>query len=248
MGGRVMKIVLAGDSIAAGLGVKDRSYGDLLAKELQAEFTNFAESAKPVKETFENLSLIIDLDPDYVILAHGITEAIVRPRQDSLKYLPKRWRKPGWMDPVPYFSRRLVKRFLQKCESAVRWRIKNLFISFFGSVTFMSEQEYRACLERTVQTIKEQTSSKIILLSHSGIDERFYPGSHESLETFKRITKSLEDDRTVFINVSDKLEKWGDYFADHFHPNASGHAKIGEELLRSGVFRKIEQAKELNAG
>lgn len=234
-----MHIVILGDSIAQGLGVAGRSYGDILAVELggareRSQVTNLATSAAMISYSMTLLPDVIALRPEVVIIAHGITEAIVRPTPAALRFVPRRWRQPGWLDPRPYFSRRFWKGLYHRTESAVRWRIKVQLIKRCGAYTSMSTEEFERMLTETVETLLHRTMAHIILLTHNGVDERFYPGSLSSLNQYQHITEQVAADsqaeRVQICDVSHSLDEWSDFFADHFHPNSTGHTKIAQAI------------------
>jgi lysophospholipase L1-like esterase len=238
--GDLMQIVIIGDSIAQGLGVEGKSYGELirdwLSNRTSCEVTlfNFAGSAMQLSESKMRLPDIVEASPTFVIVAHGITEAIVRPTEKALRALPKRWRRAGWLDPRPYYSRRWWKCIGQKAESAVRWRVKVLLMRLFGGVTWGDVERFEADLLDFVQNVLANTKAYVILLTHCGIDERYFPGSLESLEAYRRAVERVRhalDPRRVYVcDVTQVCTRWDDYFDDHFHPNASGHEKIAKEL------------------
>ena len=234
-----MNIVLLGDSIAEGLGVTGCSYADGIAANLRAtqqevQITNLAGSANQITSSQALLAKIVSMGPDIVIIAHGITEAIVRPVPSAMKFVPDRWRQIGWLDPRPYFSRRWWKRIYHKTESSLRWRIKVYLIRRYGGCTLMEMEEFERLMFETVAVLLQQTPANIILLTHNGIDEHFYPGSLTSLNHYKhsieRIVLDSQTPRVQLCDISDLLEEWSDFFDDHFHPNARGHSKIAKAI------------------
>lgn len=238
-----MKIVVIGDSIANGLGVAGHAYGDQLAALLrnrlnrEVRLINLASSALQISGSRLLLPELISHNPDLILLAHGITEAIVRPLPQALRYVPARWRKAGWMDPRPYYSRKPLKRWFQKLESALRWRVKVLLMRIFGGATWKTRTEFEEQMSDFIRTILNTTGANIILLTHCGIDERYFPWSLNSLESFKETVLSLPaklgaKDRVGVCDISQACRCWDDFFDDHFHPNASGHAKIAAALHR----------------
>ena len=234
-----MNIVLLGDSIAEGLGVAGCSYADGIAANLRAtqqevQITNLAGSANQITSSQALLAKIVSMRPDIVIIAHGITEAIIRPVPSAMKFVPARWRQIGWLDPRPYFSRRWWKRIYHKIESSLRWRIKVYLIKKYGGCTLTAREEFERLMFETVERLLQQTPANIILLTHNGIDERYYPGSLTSLNHYKhsieRVVLGNRTPRVQFCDISDLLEEWSDFFDDHFHPNARGHSKIAKAI------------------
>lgn len=235
-----MRIVILGDSIAAGLGVKGKCYGDLIKTYLKenygdAEIINYAGSAMQLKESMNYLVEIIKLQPDLIIIAHGITEAIIRPNDSALKFMPIRWRKAGWMDRRPYYSKSLRKRIVQRIESEIRWRTKNLLIKLSGGITWGDKIEFEENLRNILNQIISNSKTKVILMSHTSINDKYFPGSLDSLNEYKNITKSVcssfNSNQVHFCDVSNVCYKWDDYLDDHFHPNYLGHKKIAKSII-----------------
>lgn len=221
-------LLLMGDSIAAGLGVSDDKYGRILSKELDVSLVDISASARPISES-ERL-LPSDLRGiGVVIIAHGITEAILRPSERSLAFVPMRWRRAGWLDPRPYYSTRLLRRFGQRVESSVRWRVKRLLLSRCSPGQMMDLPAYTATLRR-IKVKMRAAGVRIIVLGPPELDERFFPGSPAQLALY---AKAAEDEGVEYVSLTGVLHKWDDYFADHFHPNGRGHRKIADVILHA---------------
>ena len=234
-----IRIVILGDSIAAGLGVKGACYGDLISEVFiragkSVELRNLAHTGFQISDSLLLLPEVKTFAPDFVIIAHGITEAIIRPVPSSMRFIPGRWRQLGWLDPRPFFSRRLWKRIYHQTESSLRWRIKVHLIKTYGGFTLTSADEFQHILSETVEMLLQQTSANIILLTQTGVDERFYPGSLSSLNLYRQCMENIvsgsRTEKVRLCNVTHLLREWSDYFEDHFHPNVAGHAKIAEAI------------------
>lgn len=235
----MLTVVVLGDSIAAGIGVRGASYGDLIGNWLKdmdndVSLVNLSGSAMQVSDSKRLLHHITRANPTCVVIAHGITEAIVRPTSKALKLMPSRWQRAGWMDPRPYYSQRWWKRVGQKIESGIRWRVKVVLMRVGGGVTWTPQREFEDSMADFIDDLLRGTSADVILVSHCGIDERYFPDSLSSLD---RYMKSLENavirsnsNRVHLCNLSNSCDKWGDFFDDHFHPNAGGHLKIARKL------------------
>ncbi|PAD85005.1 hypothetical protein CHH57_01455 [Niallia circulans] len=249
-----MKIVSCGDSITQGLGVSDHSYIDLIAQKfnnianLETELFNFAGSAMQIKESAYKLEDIISLNPNYVFVMHGITESIVRPTNNSLKFMPKKYRKIGWLDPRPYFSSKLFKCKYQKIESALRWRVKNKLIEYDGGMQLTPLEDFKIYFSQFIESLVNNTKADIILVSHCGIDERYYPCSLSSLEKYKGWIFDYStkfENRIKLVDISILLNKWDDYFSDHFHPNQSGHEKIADYIYDTISLQSLDLVTNL---
>lgn len=235
-----MKISILGDSIAAGLGVRGKSYSDLICCQLEqnhddVEVYNYASSAMQLVDSRRFISTIVDNKCDLIIIAHGITEAIVRPKDKLLKFMPKRWRRAGWMDPRPYFSKKKLRRLGQKIESSIRWRIKVFLVNLAGGITWGSRMQFKKNLNLLINEVLQDNISQVLLLSHTGIDEKYFPGSLTSLNDYKNdifdLVEKFNTDRVKMLDISNICDEWGDYLDDNFHPNKEGHRKIADLIL-----------------
>lgn len=241
-----MLIVFLGDSITEGLGVmrSKSSFANLLQMKLKSscsqpvEIINFGASAMQINESRKKYEKkILDLEPDIIVFAHGNTESVVREKKKYLRFLPKRWRRPGWMDPRPYYSTRTYRRWLEKLESGIRWRVKVTLINIFGGEQWMSLTEFRQQITDFVMTnLNHSAKTKIIFLTPGDIEEKYFPGSPESMKKYSQVMKDIYEhtkssNRVFMCDSSQCLHQWNDYFYDRFHPNEAGHDKIAEALL-----------------
>lgn len=238
-----MVICVLGDSIALGLGVKGNPFASILAYKLEkytgnpVQVHNLAKNGGQITESIQRLTDQILKNTDYLIVAHGVTEAILRPKPNAMKWMPIRWRTPGWMDPRPYYSSQIWKRILQHTESSVRWRVKNLLMRMWGSAPWMEVEDFKKEIEDLTFRALESGTKHVIFMGGSWIDERFFPGSQSSLDRYATAVNEFVEtcdatDRVHFCNPRSALLKWADYFPDHFHPSHSGHEKIAIELFK----------------
>lgn len=245
---RTRTLLVLGDSVAAGMGALSDSYATVLADYLsQSEpwnLVNLAASARMLQESRLIVSQCPDVDAQLVVIHHGITEAIIRPVERSLRYLPARWRRMGWMDPRPYYSRAVHRRIAQKLESAIRWRVKVALIRSAGGYRLQTPDVYQTCLAALVEDLLTRTDGHILLPSHCGIDERFFPQSLSSLDEFSDANKSVAQQfsgtgRVRFVDVRTACAGSSAMLADGFHPSASGHQAIALQLFHA--YRTITQ-------
>jgi lysophospholipase L1-like esterase len=249
-----MLIVFLGDSITEGLGVirSRTSYANLLKMKLNSSFSqsvqiiNFGASAMQVNESRERYEeKILELKPDVIVFAHGTTEAVVREQKKYLKYLPKRWQRPGWLDPRPFYSTRKFRKWLEKIESGLRWRVKVTLIKVFGGKQWMSLEEFKQHTTAFILTIlNHNRNTNIIFLTPGDIEEKHFPGSPESMRKYREVLKDIHEhnkssNRVFMCDSSQSLHKWNDYFLDRFHPNESGHNKIAEALLNTIIQNSL---------
>ena len=178
-------------------------------------------------------STLRESPPDILVVNHGITEAIIRPSPHLLRYMPPRWRRPGWMDPRPYYSSRPVRRALQWAESATRWRLKNWLIAMDGGERWATLEAFEAALVALLDPLQGRVP-RIVLVSHFGIDSAFFPGSAASLDGFWEVTQEVAVGRGVCaLDLRRRLDRSKHFLSDGFHPNVQGHRVIAEALGRA---------------
>lgn len=217
-------LAVFGDSIANGLGVAEKRFPVLLAETWNMELADFTGSALPVTESlirFRESAVV----PSIALIAHGATEAIIRPPESCLRFLPRRWRRMGWMDPRPYYSRRWRRAITERAESAVRWRVKNMLIKLYGEYQLLPSDEFVISIELLVNELENRGTSVIAIIEPPDLDRRYFPGSSEAeVEYFRRVLRPGVET----ITLKGQLDKWGDFLADRFHPNEDGHRRIAE--------------------
>ena len=220
------KLTIFGDSIAAGLGARQKSYSQIVAEELGMKLVSYAVSGYTVRESLRDY-LSKPEPTDFAVIAHGVTEPILRPNPRSLVLLPSRWKKLGWMDPRAYYSTRLSRRSLEKIESGLRWRVKNFLIRIYGSSQLLSEEEYVSTINILYKLLIDN-GAKVIVLGPPPIDERYFPGSSKKQSEYLH---ALEQSGVPVLKIGGELDTWEDFLLDHFHPNASGHLKMAKLLI-----------------
>lgn len=232
-------LVLFGDSIANGLGVRSERYAEQVAHQLGASLYDRSGTACRVDESSRFADEVADTlshrqSPGTVttLIAHGITEAIVRPRPEQMKMLPKRWKRTGWMDPRPYYSSSLRKRAFQRFESEIRWRTKNFLIKRRGSTTLLGPDDYRRHLTDLISKAA-MFSDAIVIVGPPPISEKYFPGSTESEQHYWDIARRVAADRGIIcVSVLNDLHEPEHFLLDGFHPNSSGHRVMAERIMQ----------------
>ena len=228
-------LLLFGDSIAVGLGVRDRRYAEIVASNIGFSLKDLAVSGATVEDSlalYESSSR----GGDIAIIAHGVTEPIWRPSPRSLSLFPARWRRRGWMDPRAYYSSRWRKRVLERAESAIRWRLKNLVLKVPGAKEqLMTAADYESSLTTLINHLKSD-GAVVILLGPPPIGEVYFPGSSSSQDEFAERASRLA---AIFIPLRETLLEWDDFLLDRFHPNDAGHRRIAATITARIVSEGI---------
>jgi lysophospholipase L1-like esterase len=223
------QLAVFGDSTIAGLGVRGGAYGALLARRLGLEYVSHANPGAIVGDSFPMLEDAGSYE--VVLVSHGGIEGLVRPTERSLRWMPPRWRRNGWMDPRAYFPSSRLRALPKRIESAVRWRVKVMLIRLFGGRTLIGLGEFAPLLEEFVQGLKARGVPTIVLMGPVCPDERFYPGSQASLDGYNAAIAAIARNEGVhFVRAGSELRQWDDYFRDHLHATAGGHERIAAKL------------------
>lgn len=221
-------VAIFGDSIANGLGVRKLTYAQIIAQALGKDLLDFTGTAQTVAGSLDLLKSS-DAVPEIAIVAHGITEAVMRPLPEHLRWLPARWRRTGWMDPRPYYSSKLHRRIFERVESEVRWRTKNFVMTVGGAFQFLTAEEYEDLIRELVLELHRR-GCHVILLGTPDIAEDYFPGSQRQQELYELRLTGLD---AQYIPLGGRLDRWDDYLADRFHPNDVGHFKISQIVLEA---------------
>lgn len=218
--------MLLGDSIASGFGLRDPSlrYGQLVATKMDLELYDLSASAQMISASLDRLRAAHQT-PRLAIIAHGITEAIPRPTMSALSVVPPRYRRLGWLDPRPYYASREPRRSLHRCESALRWRTKVGLLKF-GHMQLMSPDQYGRVLDETVRTLRA-VGAKVVILGPPDLSETYFPGAAREQCRYASAPSSPTD-----VDLRGRLDLWGDFLLDRFHPNEFGHATIARALCQ----------------
>lgn len=231
-----MRIVAIGDSVAEGLGAMGRPYPVLVAEHFNAELTNLARTGSQLVDVEKYIPSVADAD--IVLLQVGGASGMYRPVDDAIRFFPKRWRLPGAMDPRPYFSTRRWKRAAQKLESGARWRMKVALMRFVETERWTPPEVYEEELNTYLAAIKEAGDPDVIIVGIAGIDDRYFPGSEASRIEYDSIGREVGARHgSEFVDLRGVCHEWGDFLADHAHPNVHGHERIANEVVAAIELR-----------
>jgi lysophospholipase L1-like esterase len=222
-----LKVAVFGDSIAYGMGARGRPFGVVVAERLDAELVDLTDPAIQVSDSLSRAEAASGCD--VVLINHGATEAMIRPSDSALRFVPARWRKAGGLDPRTYFSTRLGRRLFQRALSGTLWRLKLVLMRFIGTTQWTGEDEFA---EQLADLVRALEPSRVLILGPLAIDERFFPGSDRQFELYSdRARQVASETGAEFLDVRECCDRWADYCDDHFHPSVEGHAKVAERVL-----------------
>jgi hypothetical protein len=243
------RIVIIGDSWAAGLGVRGESYGKLAAAELGAEHVlDLSAISKTVGDTLADAERIRAFAPDLAILFCGGTESLVLPGPVIQGFIerwgPRSWRGVAGLQPRAVFSEDPAKRRRQRIASNIRLLAKHIALRFDGRRR-VPLQVYRRDLPLLIDILEEMECA-MAFVSMPWVDERLHPGSPAALaETQAVLEATLAGHRdAVLIDVHHVLDRWGDFLYDHMHLNRRGNHKVAELVLEAS--RPLLAARQTN--
>lgn len=223
------KLAIFGESTTSGFGVRERSFGSLIARQLGLELRNCAGFGATIKDSIAALDAAND--SAVVIAMSGINEAIVRPTERSLRFVPARYRRSGWMDPRAYFPTDWKRALPKRIESAIRWRVKVLLIRLTGGSAWVELEEFRDQHRLFIRELKRRGVPAIVLVGPSMVDERFFPGTPERMARFDEVVREqAREEAVIYVSAIEVLRRWEDYFRDHLHSSESGHRRIAEAI------------------
>lgn len=245
--GIVKKLTIFGGSTAAGLGVKDQAYAAILAGRMGLEFQNLAGSSAQITDSIDFVDQAAGAQ--IVLVMHGSGEALIRPTERSLRFMPPRWRRRGWMDPRAYYSGKWYRRVPQKIESAIRWRVKVLLIRMTKGEHLINMELYLRTTDEFITRLQALGVPRIVFIGSAAMDARYFPYSAELIADYDRATKTLVEMRGCeFVDVLNVCARWDDYFGDHLHPNLSGHRKLADAIESHLALSSGDQLRASGAG
>jgi hypothetical protein len=242
------RVVVLGDSIASGLGVRENSFGRIAARELGAGAILFkAKVRRMIDESAELLPRILDFNPDLVIMSSGNAEAVVHPGktvEDLLtRYGPKGWQGDSGLEPRPFYSDEFAKRVRQRITSVTKVVLKNIFIRLGSGYSRMSLEEYVPRLEVFLDALTERGCA-VVLAGIADVDPLLFPKSGTNVDRFdaaqRRIVASRPQVR--LLRLRQIIDARTEVLADKAHPNLEGHQHIAREIRALLAVREVPDA------
>lgn len=239
-----MKIAIFGDSISEGIGSRKINYSKelekiFLNKKMKLQIYNYAftgtmiDYTKKIKEKYEKEKY------DVVIIGYGNVDGMLRPDTNSnknlYKYLPRRYKKNGMLNPRPYYSKNKWKKLFQKIDSLIRWNLNKILLKVQGSTTWITlDRFYQEYFEFCTFILNK--ADKVILLSTVKVGEKYFPGTNASYIKFNEKIKKMEqlNDKIKYLDLYNTLNEKEMFFDDLFHPNQQGY-----EFIAKLIYKKI---------
>lgn len=239
------KIVIIGDSISQGLGSKHYNYceelKDFIVKHsnVSIEIKNLAITGKTIFFANEISEQVKEENPDLILLFLGSVDGLIRPKEKGWiwKFLPKRYKLNGMLDPRPFYSHSFLKRICEHVDSWVRWHLKIILMKICGTYSWVELEEFETEYRKFLTSFADR---KILMVSPVYVDERFFPNSNDNLkryvECIKKLSKEYNQYYIDLISIQKNM-KWEDiYNYDHFHPSKKGYtwyAKLfSDEIIK----------------
>jgi hypothetical protein len=222
-----VRIAVLGDSHAAGLGVRGRSYAILLADRLgDAEVLQLARTTQTVAEIGpETVARVREFGPDLVVLAFGAAEAFVHPSRLLQRVLdrcaPKSWQGVAGLEPRPYFSGGLLRRLRQRVVSGGKVLVKRTIIAVTGGYHRVPADVFAGRIRELLAALGPDPVPLIVGLWP--VDDRMFPRSNPQLRRNDAILRAAAREYGAVYVPPDGLHQWDDYLADHAHLNDRGH-------------------------
>ncbi|WP_181781108.1 SGNH/GDSL hydrolase family protein [Pseudonocardia pini] len=228
------RIAVLGDSLAAGLGVRENSYPRLLAKDLQAEAILMkAKASRRVDECTELVPRLDKFKPDLVLISTGQTESLVHPprfvEEAIERHGPENWKGVVGLDARPYYSEDRAKRAREIATTVAKIVVKNVTIRLAGGYPRMPHDEYRRELT-TFLDLMEERGWPVVVAGVGFPNAVLYPRSKKSLATVEQLQQELIATRpnARYLRLNGLVDFARDTLADRCHPSVAGHRKIAD--------------------
>jgi hypothetical protein len=229
-----VKLAVLGDSHAAGLGVRGRSYAIRLAERLgDAEVLQLARTTQTVAELGPDaVARVREFAPDLVVLAFGAAEAFVHPSRLLQRVLdrcaPKSWQGVAGLEPRPYFSGGLLRRLRQRVVSGGKVLVKRLIIAATGGYHRVPAAVFAARIRELLAAVGPAPVTLVVGLWP--VDDRMFPRSNPLIRRNDEILRSAAAEHGAVYVPVDGLHRWDDFLADHAHLNDRGHERLAGVL------------------
>lgn len=247
------RVALIGDSVMAGLGVRGKSFGMLIAQQLAAsEVLVLARSEWTVLHAVDSLPRLQSFQPDLVLCAIGGSDAMVhvgRTAQNLIsRFGPKSWRGTAGLEPRPWFSSKRLLRYRQVAGTAAKLVVKNIGVRCTGGYRRVEPDVFAETYPHLLNELLA-TGATVVCICPAGVDELFFPRTTRSGREYLPVLLQAAADRpdVVLVETDDLLRKWEDYLPDHAHLNPAGHRKVADSVISALAARQTRSTSEEKA-
>jgi lysophospholipase L1-like esterase len=233
-------VVVLGDSTSSGFGTGGRGYPVLVGEALGANrVENLSTFGQTTKLMFdEDLPRIAALSPDVVIVQAGMGDSLPHPGERLQRllehFVPSTWHGVNGLERRAYFSGTRRRRACQWAVAKFKTALKRALIEVTGGFTRSNPDEFREYLDQLLTGL-EAICPIVVSVGLFDMDQHIFPKQHETNVPFRIQREHVLADHTQVIaaEINHRLHRWDDFLGDRGHLNASGHATVAEEIVRS---------------
>jgi hypothetical protein len=149
-------------------------------------------------------------------------------------FVPSTWHGVNGFERRAYFSGTRRRRARQWAVAEFKTTLKRALIDLTGGFTRSNPDEFRSYLDQLLTGL-EAISPIVVSVGLFDMDQHIFPKQHEMNVPFRvqRERVLTEHPQVIVAEINERLHRWDDYMGDHGHLNASGHASVAEEIIRS---------------
>ncbi|HHD2408609.1 TPA: SGNH/GDSL hydrolase family protein [Clostridium perfringens] len=237
-----IKIAILGDSISEGIGKKKINYINSLQNILgnNYDIKNFAHTGTTIYYALDIVEEIKRYSPNIILVMYGNVDAQIRPnisgnRYNIDKFIPKRYKNNGMLDPRPFYSSKWYRIVPDRIDNIFRLIIRKIIVKTQGVCQWVNSKEFEEIYQKFLDNFN-QKDVKIFLVSTIKLDEKNYPKCIEQYRLYNKIINNLCSKNNccyidLFNYVEDLLEvyEWNKiFYFDHYHPNIKGYELIAK--------------------
>lgn len=232
-------VVVLGDSTAAGLGVRGRSYGTVLAEQLGARrVRRLARSEHTVRHALAHLPALAEDRPDLVVVGVGGADAVVhvaRPVHRLVaRFAPESWGGTTGLEPRAVLPEGRRARVRQLVGTAGKLAVKHVGVRVGSGWVRTELEDFAELYPQLVDGLLDLGATVVTVSSHL-VDARLFPRSPASIQRYNAVIEAVVAARpqVVHVRAEGLLDRWSDFLPDHCHATPAGHAKIAAAIARA---------------
>lgn len=239
------RYIILGDSISEGIGKKKINYEFFLNEKYNngREFINFAKTGTTIKYANEIFEKILKEKPNYAIIFYGNVDAQIRAniwgnRFNINRFIPKRYKRNGMLDPRPFYSKKLYRIVPDRLDNILRYVLKKIVILFEGTIQWVPIDIFLKEYTELILNLKKNSIVPIII-STVYLDDNYFLNSNKEYQKYNSILRKISVEyNCIYIDLYTKLKEHvlkergfkKLYSYDHFHPNLNGYKFISDVI------------------